>query len=99
VTTTAATSAENHEKRLFWPSAGGTALALLLLFGVPRRRRNWLAMFGLLAVFISIGVMGCVSGNTNTNGNSGTAAGSYVITVTATSGAVTETGQVSLTVQ
>lgn len=98
VTTTAATSAENHEKRLFWPSAGGTALALLL-FGVPRRRRNWLAMFGLLAVFISIGVMGCVSVNGSSNGNSGTAAGTYVITVTATSGTITETGQVSLTVQ
>jgi len=99
VATTAATSAENQGKRLFWPSAGGTALALLLFFGVPRQRRNWLAMFGLLAVFVSMGVMGCVSGNGSSNANAGTAAGTYVITVTATSGAITETGQISLTVQ
>ena len=46
-----------------------------------------------------MGVMGCVSGNGSSNGNAGTAAGTYVITVTATSGAITETGQVSLTVQ
>jgi hypothetical protein len=99
VTTSAGTSAESQKNGLFWPSAGGTALSLLLFFVVPRRRRTWAAVLGLLVVCVSMGVTGCTSGNGSGNGSSGTSTGSYVITVTATSGTITETGQVSLTVQ
>jgi len=101
VTTTAATSAENRRKTLFWPSAGGTALALLL--AVPRRRKNWLAILGCIALALSIGAVGCSgggSGNNGGGGNSGTTAGSYTITVTGTSGTTTATvGTIALTVQ
>jgi hypothetical protein len=41
----------------------------------------------------------CGGGNTKTSGNPGTTAGAYTITVTATSGATSETGTVALTVQ
>jgi len=101
VTTTAATSAENRTKRPFWPSAGGAALALLLFFGIPRRRRNWLAMLGLLVIFVSLSAMGCggSSGSGGGGGNSGTTPGTYTVTVTGASGTTTETGTVSLTVQ
>jgi hypothetical protein len=107
VTTTAAPDAANEHKRLFWPSAGGTALALVILFGVPKRRRNWLTIAGLLLLVVSCAVMGCGGGATSTGGgngggggNSGTTPGTYTVTVTGTSGSIGATvGTVVLTVQ
>lgn len=106
VTTTAATTGKNQIKKLFWPSAGGTALALLLLIGVPRRRRNWLAIVGLAVLFASISAIGCGGGGGaggGGGGNSGTSAGTYTVTVTGTStgssSSITATvGTVTLTV-
>jgi len=107
VTTTAASSAENQMKKLFWPSTGGSALALILLFCVPRRQRNWLAMLALLVLSVSIGAVGCggsggggSGGGGGGGGNSGTTAGAYTITVTGTSGPISATvGTIALTVQ
>jgi len=110
VLTTAATTAENRTKKLFWPSAGGTALALVLLIGVPRRRRNWLAIVGLAVLVASISAIGCgggssVGGGGGGGGNAGTSAGTYTVTITGTgtssgsSSSVTATvGTVTLTV-
>jgi hypothetical protein len=89
-------------KRLFWPTAGGTVLAVVLLFWVPRRRRNWLAILGLLVLFASIGELGCGGGGGSGGGggNTGTTPGTYTVTVTGTSGSLTVTlGTVSLIVQ
>jgi hypothetical protein len=101
VNTTTASSAENQMKKLFWPSTGGTALALILLFCVPRRQRNWLAMLGLLVLFVSIGAVGCGGGGGGGGGgNVGTTPGTYTVTVAGTSGNITGTvGTVTLTVQ
>ncbi len=102
VNSSAATSATNRGERLFWP-AGGTALALLLFFTVPRRR-NWMAMLGLLVLLFSVGLSACggrgsVSGGGG-SGNSGTTPGTYTVTVTGTSGSISATvGTVTLTVQ
>ena len=106
VTTTAASSAENNEKDLFWPT-GGTALALVVLIAVPRRRRNWLGMAGMFLLCLAIGSVGCGGGSggggqggNGGNANPGTTAGTYTITVTGTSGSVSATvGTVTLTVQ
>jgi hypothetical protein len=111
VTTTATTIGVNQMKKLFWRSAGGTALALLLMIGIPRRRRNWLAMVGLAVVFASISAVGCgqvngvSGGGGGGGGNAGTSAGTYTVTVTGTgtstgsSSSVTATvGSVALTV-
>ena len=95
VTTTATNSGEIQMKHLFLPSAGGTALALLLMIGIPRRRRNWLAMVGLAVVFASISVVGCggvIGGGGEGGGNAGTSAGTYTVTVTGTG---TSTGSLS----
>lgn len=102
VSTTAAI-ALNRTKSLFWPSTGGAALALVLFFGIPKRRRNWLAMLGLLVLFVSLGAMGCNSSKASTGGgggggNTGTTAGTYTVTVTGTAGSTTETTTVALTV-
>jgi hypothetical protein len=110
VFTTASTTAENEVKMLFWPSAGGTALAFVLLIGVPRRRRNWLAMVGLLVVFASISSIGCGGGgaagsggsggvgNGVEGGNSGTSAGTYTVTVTGTGTSSGSSSSVTATV-
>jgi hypothetical protein len=99
VYTTASTTAENQMKKLFWPSAGGATLALVLFLGIPRRRRNWLAMLGLLALIISVAGIGCGGGGGGGGGgNNGTTPGTYTVTVTGTSGTLTQTTAVTLTV-
>jgi subtilase family serine protease len=97
-----ANTAFNEPLKLFWPATGGTVLAVLFFF-VPRRRRNWLAMTGLLLVLVSGIVIGCGGGsnnnnNNNTGGNTGTTPGTYTVTVTGTSGTMSKTTTVTLTV-
>jgi hypothetical protein len=81
-------------------------LAGLLLFAFPKRRRTWRSILSLVLSFVALagGLVGCSSG-----GGSGvacpaviipgTSAGTYIITVTGTSGAVTKTGTITVTVQ
>jgi sugar lactone lactonase YvrE len=106
INTTAPTNSANQMKRLLWPAAGGTALAVVLLFWVPRRRRDWLAMLVLLLLFASIGEVGCGGGGGSgaggggVGGNTGTTPGSYTVAVIGTSGSLTVTlGTVTLIVQ
>jgi hypothetical protein len=82
--------------------AGGTALACLLLLGIPAKRRKWPIMLGMLALLFALtsGMVGCGGSSTPTpTGNSGTTRGSYVVTVTATAGTTTTTLPVTITVQ
>ena len=75
-------------------------MAVVVLFGVPFRRRKWHTMLGLVLLCAAfLGATGCggVSSNTSTNG--GTTAGAYVFTVTGTSGTITQTATVVVTVQ
>ena len=99
ISTTAAT-AMNQPLKLFWPSTGGAVLAALCFFLVPRRRRNWLAMLGLLLLFVSGAAIGCGGSNSigTSPSNPGTTAGTYTVTVTGTSGNITQTTPVTLTV-
>jgi hypothetical protein len=103
--TTAESSSRNQWKKLLWPSAG-TSLGLLLMFGIPRRRRNLLTMLGVLALVVTFGVIGCGGGGGTSGGrgggggNSGTTPGTYIVSVTGTSGNITGTvGTLTLTVQ
>jgi hypothetical protein len=86
----------------FWYTGGVAALACVLLFGIPARRRRWrlaLAMLALLAALMG-GFMACGgSVIVDCPGTAGTPTGTYTITVTGTSGATTATGPVTLTVQ
>jgi len=104
VTTTSSSSAENHMKRLLWPSAASMALVLIW---VPRKRRNWPAMVGLMLLFALITATSCGIGSSGGAGsNSGTSPGTYTITVIGTGtssgslSSVTSTvGTVTLTVK
>ncbi len=85
-----------------WYGAGGAALACLWLIAIPARRRRWRTLLGLatLLALTSLGVSSCGGGSIHSIPvASGTTAGSYQITVTGTSGSVTATTVVNLTVQ
>jgi hypothetical protein len=70
-----------------WTGAGGGAvLALLIFMGIPARRRSWRSMLGVLVLMALLGGMvacGGGGGGTKTT-NPGSAAGTYVYTVTGT---------------
>ncbi len=98
-----------------WSAAAGAALACLVLVGIPVRRvpvrrvsgrrhgaRSVLWMAALLLG--SMAAMGACGGGSSGGGGGGqsipgTTAGSYTVTVTATSGSTIATGTVALTVQ
>jgi hypothetical protein len=94
--TTGAASSFNQPNKLLWPSAGGAALALVFLFGIPGRRRSWRTMLGM--VLLLLAVCGAIPGCTGTLSHS-TPPGLYSITVTGTSSGISSTGFVVLKVQ
>jgi hypothetical protein len=82
-----------------WYAAGGVALAGILLFGLPGRRRNWQRMLSLMLLVIAIGIAGCGGGSSGGGGGGSTPSGSYTVTVTATSGSAVQTSTITATVQ
>jgi len=99
--TTAAT-AMNSPVKLFWPTAGGGAvLAVLVFFGIPARRRSWRNMLAILIALVALGALSSCGGKSNGGGgggNPGTTPGTYTVTVTGTSGNITQTTTITLTV-
>jgi hypothetical protein len=81
-------------------SIGGGALAAFLVFCLPFRRRRWQSLLSLVLLSAMAALcVGCVSGvPANDPSNAGTTPGSYVITVTGTSGTASVTTTVNLTV-
>ncbi len=88
---TTAASAELIRPGKNWLGAGGgMVLALLVFFGIPARRRSWLAMLGIMAVFAVVGSLSACGGGGGGGGgggtsNPGTTSGSYTFTVSGTS--------------
>jgi trimeric autotransporter adhesin len=105
ITTTAATSAAlAHPSRpaARWYIAGATGLAFAMLIGVPVQRRTAhtrLVIIVVLMIFIGGWIACCRGGSSGGGGNPRTTPGAYVVTVTGTSGSITATGAVALTVQ
>jgi trimeric autotransporter adhesin len=99
ILTSAASNASLHFPERFVPATRGAILACLLVFAFPiRRRKGMLALvffFALLAGSLS----GCSGGSTSAPSNSGTTPGHYTVAVTGTSGTLTTTSLVTLTVQ
>ncbi|MGB6745116.1 MAG: Ig-like domain repeat protein, partial [Terracidiphilus sp.] len=105
ISTTAATTASAAPERsgFHWYASGGAALACLLLFGIPSRRRFWQRYLGMIVLLAALasGAVGC-SGNFSGSKNptaAGTTPGLYLITVKGASGATSASTTVSLTVQ
>jgi hypothetical protein len=87
-------------RRIPWFAAGSAVLACVFLFGIPAGRRRWRSILGMLLFLAALGgsVLSCGGGGGSTC-TPGTTAGNYTITVTGSSGVLTETGPVILTVQ
>jgi hypothetical protein len=63
--------------------AGGAALALLVFFGIPARRKSWRALMGLVVLIAGLGALSaCGGGGGGTTINTATSPGSYTFTVT-----------------
>jgi hypothetical protein len=102
---TPATGALHNPLQRIFTFSGSGALAALLFFGLPIRRRGWKTLLSLLVFSVIAGAaIGC-NGMTNTPGgsttgttNNGTTTGSYTVTVIGTSGSTTATTAVTVTV-
>ena len=78
---------------------GGGIIAVVLFGALPSRRR-WIGLFGLVLIASVITGVGCGGGSgTPVQKNQGTPAGTYVITITGTSGSLSHSTTVSFTVQ
>jgi hypothetical protein len=103
ISTTPANCAPGNliDLRVPWYPAGAAALACLLLFGIPGRRRSWRRVPAMLALLVTLagGLLACGGGSSGRNCPPATTAGNYIVTVTGTSGSTTATGTVTLTVQ
>ena len=106
-TTPATTSAMAHPTRRGdpWLTTRATAFACVLLFAIRGKPRRWPSILGVVALSIALTTLavGCSSGTKSTGGSSisnpGTTAGTYNITITGTSGSLTATSTVAVTVQ
>jgi subtilase family serine protease len=75
-----------------WAGAGtGAVLAVLMLIGIPARRKSWRQMLGVLVLMTALGgLVSCGGGSSSTctsncgNSDPGTTAGTYTYTVQAT---------------
>ncbi len=109
VATTAPTSGAltypetNRERNHWYTTAGGAALACLLFFGIPARRRGWKSLLSLMVFLVAMAGVGCGGGGggNNNSGTPGTTVGSYTFTVTATdskTSTITNKGTITVTV-
>jgi FG-GAP-like repeat len=85
VSTTAPHALSSRSRGFGWVAVGGSMLAGIFLLGVPSRRRRRAAGLALMVlVFLTAGVS-CGGSGSSGGKTGGTPAGSYTITVTATS--------------
>ncbi len=67
---------------------GGTVVAFVLLFGIPSRRRRWIAMIVLCGTVFTAGVVACGGGGSSQSSSPptvpATTAGNYTFTITGT---------------
>jgi hypothetical protein len=105
-TLTISTTAASSSARLGgdWRNAGRILAAFLFLGLIPRRRWKGLALLALLCIVGTAAIIGCGGGSSGGGGttpptNPGTTAGNYSVTVTATSGTITASTTIPISVQ
>ena len=101
VNTTPTSAAMALPKLRLLPIGGGAALAALLLFAFPVKRRRIQTLLGALVLMVGLGLSaGCGSSSTTTapTKNPGTAAGAYIVTVSATASGIAKSATVAVAV-
>jgi hypothetical protein len=104
VTTTAPHTATGFFNGPDWFMGGCLAIIIcLFLLSIPAKRRRWKTAFGLTcAVMMAAGMIACGGGSSSSppppTTDPGTPLGTYTVTVTATSGSLSHTANVSVTV-
>jgi hypothetical protein len=98
-TTAGSTASLRHPpQRVFF--LGGGTLAALLFFCLPTRRRKWQTLFSLLLFLaVAASATGCAVNKGIDSPSGGTTVGSYLVTVTGTSGSINATTIVNVTVE
>jgi hypothetical protein len=101
IVTSAASKASLHFPERLAPITRGAILTCLLVFALPIRRRKGLRTLSLtfFLALLAVSMSGCSGGSTSAPSNAGTTPGSYTVTVTGTSGTLTTTSLVTLTVR
>ena len=89
ISTTAPTTSMNRPRSGMWETTGGVFFALLVMFGVPKRRRAFRSVLGIFAIALVLsGISACGgsggSGGGGGGGTPGTTAGNYTFTLTGT---------------
>ncbi|MGA9039667.1 MAG: S53 family peptidase [Terriglobales bacterium] len=84
----------------WFAASGGGLFAGVLVMGVPSRRRKYTAMFGMVLLAFAVTGVACGGGSSSTGPtNPGTPAGNYTVVVSAVSGSISRTLNVSVTVK
>jgi len=97
IATSSNSAALSRPLNKFFAIGGGATLAMLFFFGIPARRRSWRAILGMLILGAIVGVgIGCGSSGGGNNGGGSSA--NYTVTVTGTSGSLTSSANVAITV-
>jgi hypothetical protein len=100
VSTTAGTAANRMPLERWFARGAGVALGWVVLLWLPRRR-GWPAMAALLLLLGGAGAIGCGGGGSSSTppGSPGTPVGTYTVTVSGTSGTITASTSVTVTLQ
>ena len=102
INTTAANNcaaAYSRERRVPWYT-GGLVFGGMLLFGIPLRQRQGRTVLAMLTLLmVAGGFLACGNSSGSSCSAQGTTPGSYVVTVSGTSGSTVAPGTFSLTVQ
>lgn len=100
ITTTAPQFGMLHTQPGLWWTASGGVFAAVVLFGVPLRRRNRGKLLGWITLGLLVTGLGCGGGGGSGGGTMipGTPTGTYTVKVSGTSGSLTHTSTITLTV-
>jgi subtilase family serine protease len=83
----------------WFAAIGGSSVAGLFFLGLPKRRRRWASLCQVLALLCLLGTLSCGGGSSSSPSTTpGTPAGTYVVTISGTSGTLKQTTRVSVTV-
>jgi subtilase family serine protease len=93
-------SVSAHPRGMGWYAvAGGSMLVGVLMMGVPSRRHKCTVVFGVALVALTVLGSGCGGGSSPSHSTPVSPTGNFTVVVTAVSGSITRTLNVSVTVE